>query len=455
MAIDRDAVLEISVSDDGMTAYGTFLPPIGEGLPMTPDYVDSVLESAGVVAGIQTDGVAEAMFACNTDRRLQKDVVVARGEEPHPARPSFWDVTVATVRGGPEAVSDADRVDYKGETRFQVVYQGDKVAFLVPSSDGIPGLNVYGQEIQFETERVPAYQPGEGTRIDDDFVVAAVGGQLVITETEFRVEDRLEIFGDVGYGTGSIEFPGDVSVKGEIKEGFHIWAGGNITADRTVDVSEIYCRGGFTGAGGLIGRGKALLRAGDTVSVRFIGNCFVESKASVLVKQYVYHARVGCLGTFTMGKGGRVIGGIITAARGVSCGTLGNAAGIPTLVRCGTNFIVERKLRLNRENHEKITLRLQKLVEKLGENPTHRQLDILRQLEEEQDKYAQALGELTEGLDVADDATITVTEAVHPGVRIQIGRAEYIVRDTVKSVVFHLDKASGQIVTTKIERATR
>jgi uncharacterized protein len=451
MSIDRDAVLEIFVSEDGMSVYGTFLPPLGEGRPFTPEYVDAVLENGGILAGTLPDAISEAIFTCNTERRAQERVRIAEGREPQAARPAYWDVTVATVHGGPENEPDALRVDYKNETHYQVVYSGDKLAVLVPPSEGTAGVDVYGKEIPFPVEAVPRREPGANTKVEDDVAYAAVGGQLVVTDSDFRVEDHLLVSGDIGYGTGSIEFPGDVTVKGEIKEGFHIWAGGDITADRTVDVSEIYCKGSFSGAGGIIGRGKALLRAGGAVSVRFVGNCHVESKDSVKVTHYAYHARTGCLGTFSMEKGGRVIGGVITAARGITCATLGNAAGIPTLIRSGIDFIVERKLRINRERHQDITLRLQRLTERVGDDPSDRQLDILHKLEEERNKHALALGELTERLDVCEDAAIVVTGTVYPGVRIQICRAEYTVREVMKSVVFRLDKATGHVISSRLE----
>ncbi len=454
MSIDRDAVLELTVSDDGMSVYGTFLPPIGEGQPFTPEYVDAVLENGGIVFGVLQQAVSEAIFACNTELRSVENVLIAEGSPPQSARPAYWDVSVATVHGGSVNEPDALRVDYKKETHFQVVYSGDKLAVLVPPSEGVAGTDVYGKEISFSVEKVPSCEPGEHTRVDDDVAYAVVGGQLVITADEFHVEDHLLISGDIGYGTGSIEFPGNVSVKGEIKEGFHIWAAGDITADRTVDVSEIYCKGNFAGAGGIIGRGKSLLRAGGSVSVRFVGNCYVESKLSVKVTHYAYHARIGCLGSFSTEKGGRIIGGIITAAEGITCATLGNAAGIPTFVRVGIDFIAERKLRLNRERYRSITLRLQKLTERVGNDPSDRQLDILHRLEEERNKHTRALGVLAERLDVCEDAAVTVTGTVFPGVRIQICRAEYTVREVMKSAVFRLDKATGHIVSSRIESPT-
>ncbi len=455
--MDRDAILEITVSDDRMSARGTFLPPVGGGRLFTPDYTDGFLENAGVIHGIRRDEIAETLFLCNTELRVQKDILVAEGTVPVAERPSYWkiEVPVGEVRKDPPEGDDdpSRRVDYKGETRLHVVHPGDVIATRIPAAEGVPGMDVLGNEIPFPTESVPKYEPGANIRVDGDRAVADAGGRVIVTSQVFVIEDRLGITRDFGYATGSIEFPGDVIVKGEIKEGFHIWAGKSVTADRTVDVSEIYCKGAFLSAGGIIGRGKALLRAGDSVRVKFVQNCFVESKRDIHILQYAYHGRLGCLGAVTMEKTGRLIGGVVTAVNGVSCYNAGNAAGSPTLLRVGINFIAERKIRLAKEKHQQLTLRLQRLTARLGDNPTDRQLDILRRLEEARNGYAATLGELTRELDINEEAEVVVTGEAFPGVTIQICRAEYTVREKQKAVRFRLDKESGRVIVISLKES--
>lgn len=448
--MDRDAILEITIADDRMSVEGTFYPAIHDGRILSPEYVGSVLENAGVIAGIDDEKIAEAIFTCNTERRSVESVVIAVGTSPIAERPGYWEIRSPSEHDN-RAPSADDQIDYKGITHLDVVHAGDVVAGFIEPREGVAGIDVLGNEIGFSSESVPTYQPGERIVVKDDSAIAEVGGQIVVTKGQFSVVDRLEITGDIGYATGSIEFPGDVVVRGEIKEGFHIWAGKSVTADRTVDVSEIYCRGAFQSTGGIIGRGKALLRAVGPVHIRFAGNCFVESKEAITVIQYAYNSRIACLGAFTMEKSGRVIGGVVTAQDGVHCRTLGNTAGVPTTIRVGTDFIVERKLRLNREKYQDITLRLQRLTTKMGENPTDRQLDIIRRLEETRNKHVQALGELTEALDKNESAQVIATGDVYPGVNIHICRAQYTVTEKLHGVVFRLDKASGRVVVLSIK----
>ncbi len=443
--MDRDGFIELSVSEDAMIARLSFFPAQGEGRFLTADYLESFLEAQEIVHGVRMEDLTETIFQVNTSGRAREDVVAAEGTPPVAARPAFYRVLYASGNDDSRSRHHSDRVDHKRVSRLPVVRKGQIVARLVPEIPGEPGWTVRGAEIPFSTVPVESLQPGDNTRVKEDTVVALIGGQLQVREGKFHVEDHLEITGDVGYATGSIEFPGDITLKGEVRDGFHIWAGGSIAAAGTVDVSEVYCRKDFIANGGIVGRGRALLRCGGRVRSRFVGNCHVESKLSVFVKQYVYHSEVSCLDRFAMGNRGRIIGGTITAVEGIRCYNLGNAAHAPTTIRVGINFIAERKLRRCQEKQQTVTGKLNKLTKALPENPSHRQLDILHRLEESRNTLIMEMGELAGEIDRHEQAEVIVDGEVHPGVRIQICRSTYLVEEVMKKTRFSLDKNLGLI----------
>jgi len=443
--MDRDARIEVLITEDGMSAIASFFPAIGTGRILDPDFVDSILESREIIHGIDRETIAEIIFDVNTGHHAREGVTIATGDPPRSYRPAFYRV-LGELKNPPAFDLDADRIDYRRISRLPVVHAGQTIARRIPEVEGVAGTTVRGEEVPFQRDEVAQLQPGKNTRTDSDRVVATVGGQLQVKNNEFFVEDRLEISGEVGYATGSVEFPGDVVLKGEVKDGFHIWAGGDVSAAGTVDVSEIYCRGSFEAVGGLVGRGKALLRAGGHVQARFIGNCYVESKASVYAKQYVYNSYLGCLDRLATGDKGRIVGGVVTAAQGVRCTGLGNDANALTTIRVGINFIAERKFRLSKEKHEKLSIKLTRLLEKLGDNPTDRQLDIVHRIEESRNRLTAQMGELAAEIDTAEDATVIVDGDVFPGVQIQICRATYTVEEKTKHVEFVLEKETGRVV---------
>lgn len=443
--MDRDGFLEFTISDDSMNASGNFMPALGEGRDITRDYVESVLDGKGIVYGIDWEAVQEAVFYVTTEKRAKNDVIIARGTAPKPEVPQHYSL----VERSTESVGDlnSDRVDFKKISRLKVIQARDVIARLIPAQEGEAGHTVLGNELPWTVEQVPSPVPGKNTREEDGRVFAVLGGQLVISEREFYIEDRIEISGAVGFETGSIEFPGDVVLRGEVKDGFHIWVGGSIESHVTVDVSEIYCRGEFSSKGGLVGRGgTGLLRAGGSVQARFIGNCNVESKSSVYVKDYVYQAHMASLDRLAMGKGGRIIGGVITTAKGIRCKELGNKAHVSTLVRTGMDFIAERQHRITREKLEAVGTKLTSLRNKLPANPSDRQVDILHKLDAARLQLVEQLGLLTGRLDIDEEAVIEVDGTVFPGVTVQICRASFNVEEQMAKVRFYLEKRSGRVI---------
>ena len=443
--MDRDGLLELTISEDGMTALGSFLPPVGEGRMLSPDYVDTVLESRGVVYGIDHEAIAEAVFTVNTDHHAREGVVLARGTAPLSARPSFFRILSQTQHSG-EFSHHTDRIDYKEVSRLPVVHPGQVIAVKVDAVEGQAGTTVRGEEVPFQTQTIQQLVPGNHVRVVEHRAVAEIGGQLQVRDGAFHVEDRLEITGSVGYETGSIEFPGDVVLRGEVKDGFHIWAGRSVTAAGTVDVSEVYCRGDFSSTGGVVGRGKAILRSGGKVQARFISNCFVESKESVFIKQYAYQSHIGCQDRLATGNHGRIMGGVVTAANGLRCQILGNDAAAPTHARVGIDFIAERKLRLITEKYQAVSVKLQKLTAAAGDDPSDRQVDIIHHLEDRRNRLAMRMGEVAGALDANEEAEVVVDGDVFPGVQVQICRSTFAVTEQAHAVRFHLEKESGRVV---------
>ncbi len=450
--MDRDGRIEVTISEDGMTALATFFPAVGEGRLLDLEFVVSTLDGRGVVYGLDHESIADVVFDVNTSHHIREEVPIASGDPPRNERPSFYRV-FSELQTPASREPSVDKVDYRQVTRLPVVHEGQTIAKLIPPIEGTLGRSVRGDEIPFTTDGVEELVPGKNTRVVDDAVLAEIGGQLQFKNGEFFVEDRLEISGEVGYETGSIEFPGDIVLKGEVRDGFHVWAGGNISAAGTVDVSEVYCRGDFESVGGLVGRGRALLRAGGRINARFVGNCYIESKSSILVKQYIYNSYVGALGELHTGDKGRIIGGVVTAVHGARCAVLGNDANALTTVRVGINFIIERRFRIAKEKHEKLSIKLQQLLTRMGDNPSDRQVDVVHKIEEARNQFTEQMGDLGTKLDADESAQVIVTGDVFPGVQIQICRAGYVVEEKMKRTAFRLDKETGRIIAEPIDDA--
>ena len=64
---------------------------------------------------------------------------------------------------------------------------------------------------------------------------AKKSGQIVLDGSELSVQDELYISGDVGYGTGHINFNGDVHITGSVNGGVRINVTGKVEIDGVVE----------------------------------------------------------------------------------------------------------------------------------------------------------------------------------------------------------------------------
>jgi uncharacterized protein (DUF342 family) len=78
----NDGNITVTFLDQDLEARGDFMPPLGKGAPITPDYVRDLLEKLNIVYGIQRESIEEAVQECNLERKMMKNVLIARGDPP-------------------------------------------------------------------------------------------------------------------------------------------------------------------------------------------------------------------------------------------------------------------------------------------------------------------------------------------------------------------------------------
>lgn len=440
-AVQRsDGYAEISISDDEMHVLATLIPPRGEGSPITVEYMEAILESHGVTEGIRWEELRERVLEANGERRVLHGIVIAEGEPPIDEVPAHLRIRDELLNrlglNAPEPPSVAPIV---------VVHRKDLLGRVVAKRKGRPGVTVTGEPVEPSKREVAHISPGKNTRIADGELIATRSGRLRFDTETIRVEEELEITGSVDYSTGNIEFPGDVTLKGEIKDGFHVWAAGSVNGAGTIDVSQVYCKKTFVTPGGIIGRRQQILRAGGQVSARFVEHCQIESKASIFIREYAYQSQLLALDRIVFGDEGKLIGGRAFSAHGVVAGELGNEVGVSTEVHVGINFVGSRRLESARDAYLKVKDELHRLehLRESGETPAL--VSKMVHLTDLRQKYATRMENLLEQVDRNEEAEIFVKNTVFPGVVIRICRAEFYVVEALSSVRFYLEREQGRI----------
>jgi uncharacterized protein (DUF342 family) len=444
----NDGYLAITFSEDDLEARADFMPPIGMGEPITPDYVSSVLERLNIVYGIQEETIQETILQCHQDRKPIKEVLIAQGEPPKDEILEYYEPTP-----NPESsLSDTEkRIDYRAQSPFIIVKKEQILACKRPWEKGQDGKNIHGIVIPHRVQRPEGVSGGQNTRTDENYIITEIAGQLIENKKVLSVQESLVIKGAVGYATGNIIFPGDVIIEGPVSDGFKIYSGGSVTIKQTFDVTDVIAKNDLTVAGGIIGRGRALVKVGGALRAKFIENCRVACRKTLTVETEIINSSVYVMENIDLGDKGVIVGGDITAIHGIRAGAIGKKSGKPSHIHCGIDFTVQQEKEKNNYQLRIISAKLAILRELMAtpdQDPEKqaKMENLLHHLEGEQKKKGQRIADLLGRLEADTNALVEVTGEIAPGTLIEICQIALFVGEPLRKVRIKLDKINGKLV---------
>ena len=238
-------------------------------------------------------------------------------------------------------------------SELSIVQQGDKLMRKIPRTLGencidVLGNIIYpvpGKNIQFAEQMDGA----DISKEDENLLIASIKGHPIVEDRRVKV-DPTYVLDKVDMSTGNVNFDGSVFVKGDVESSMQVIATGDITINGCVIKGKIEAGGkvivnqGIIGGevvkskGGVIKRGVSV-KSGETLAAGFIDNAFIESKANIIVKDYISHSDVTSGGDIVVGaKGykGHIFGGNIRALHLVNANLLGSESQVVTKVKVGT-----------------------------------------------------------------------------------------------------------------------
>jgi hypothetical protein len=260
-------------------------------------------------------------------------VVVARGSPAETWKDIDWLIPI-----GISLLRDYshETVDLHEVRQFINVRAGQVLCEVPPSPKD--GCSVFGQGIPaqpcpFELSRVIASEPG---------CVRFANGRL-------SVEQHLEIPGDLDFKTGNIDFCGDVTVHGNVLDGFHIKSAKSIVIDGAVGVATLEAGGDLTIKGGVNGGHKGKLVSGGDLQAHYLHMVSVECGGDAVVDIECHDSTVLALGSVTVNRGG-IIGGKVLAGTDISAGFVGAEMCVPTIVHAGYQAGLDAQVEKVRKN---------------------------------------------------------------------------------------------------------
>ncbi len=434
------------VTDDHLCAYlvptdEKVGPPDAEAMAQLKEF----LKTKGIVFGLLEDPVWE-----------EERLVLARGKPPENGKDAFLEWFVKYT---PEEAGDKPRVDLRERGLIRCVKEGQKIAKLHPPTPGIPGRDIFGQEIPprpgqeltVKTNEWVAFNP------EDHVFYARKAGVLKVLPNQIAIEPEFFLNGDLNWDTGNIRFYGDkLSLSGDVKRGFRLEAEASTVEilGNVEDETRIFVKGNLLIGGLLHGETSQLYCTGDA-RIGAIEYAKVKVDQNLVVTDYVLQANLKVGKDLICTEGiGAIVGGEVEAGGSILVQMLGSRANVPTLVKAGflrdlIQRIEEIKAKLTLLEEQKIplirSLRAALPLIKAGQLPEEK----IKVYEKIKEKLAQLLAQenalLKEEEELLDryaqiikNKIVKVKKTVFAGVKIQIGLKTFTVAQDLPGGVFHI-----------------
>ncbi|MDR2053757.1 MAG: FapA family protein [Treponema sp.] len=454
----KNGFFALTFAPKDMELWANISPPENSEDVITETYVEVMLEKLNVIYGVNWDDIYAAINACNLDRTQVNNVLIARGNPPVNDVAEYYELNPA-LASAPKPSEEDDQIDYKDYTPFVIVRKDQILARLRPRIEGRDGKNVHGDSIPYRAIVPQGYSGGENTRTDQSYIYAEIHGQLVETKRVLSVQNTLVIKTGVGYTTGNIVFPGDVIINGPVSDGFKIYSGGSVTIKQTFDVTDTRIKKNLAVAGGIVGRGRALLKVGGTVKTRFIDNCRLACRDNVYVVKEIVRSNVYTMGAVDMADKGIILGSSIYSMHGVRARAIGTKSGKVSRIHCGIDFTIVQDKGKNTEQLKRIAAGLNQLRYDYDHLPDTEEGRAKRskinahimKLEKQQEKVSAYLSELLSRINSDENAVIEVSGDIVPGTILEICQVSLCVTEPLRKVRIVLDSFLGKLVPQKIE----
>jgi uncharacterized protein (DUF342 family) len=277
---------------------------------------------------------------------------------------------------------------------------------------------------------------------------------LVKPQLPVFTEPPLEIRGDLTPSKGSINYDGDVIIRGSVAKGLRVVAAGSITVGGDLDAAMLEAGNTITVSGGILGIARTKFGG---ITCEYAQGAYIESGRQITVLGNVLHCTL--IGGTMIDVGDSIVGGTTTAPRLIYAKCTGSETGVLTKLIVGSNNWI-------RDEAEMVRLRAVKLVTRLGEanriikllepnevtgNPTNVE-DRLRLWAAMSDKarlndqlvaLAHRKSDLLASIDEDRSARIKVADKVHPQTHIEIDDVEMTVKKLTQFVTFSKDYEAG------------
>ena len=336
-----------------------------------------------------------------------------------------------------EADASDDQIqNYYDRSNIISVKKDQQLLRLIPPVDGADGTDIYGKTIARKLGREAQIKSGSGVEQKDDVIIATMSGKLECTAEKIWIVEKLEISGDVDFSVGNVNFGGEIEIRKNILDLFKVHSKSTITVHGIIEAAEIHTEKDLNSLGGIAGKEKGEICAGQDINAKYITNAHVRAGQDIKVNAEIVNCDLACKGSLTIEKG-PLVGGHTLAFKGVKVKQLGSEADVKTLVEVGIDEDLRLKcdkltpeIQLLRRKAEKVRQVVEPLLQNqkyLNSEQKEKATELIY-LASELDEQAESLTEELRGdyQKTIEDAVfeIEITDTLCAGVTIRFPRIE-------------------------------
>lgn len=457
LPVDEEVLVHIS--QDGMLATMMLLPPDGGRLLEYKDVIQALTDK-GVVYGIDENAIRQAL----NSRRYGQEVIVARGKPPQNGEDAKLTYHFKPDKKSKPEIREDGTVDYHSLDNIENVTKGQVLVTLTPSTPGVDGKTVLGTSVPAKPGKPLVLPAGKNVVVSDDGLklLAAIDGKVEMIGGRVHVYSVHEVRNNVDNSTGNINFVGSVIIHGNVLSGFEVRAGGSIEVRGVVEGATLIAEGDVILRKGLQGAKKGMIRAGGSVTARFIENGTVYAKGDVTAEAIMHSNVVSGQYVRLIGKRALIVGGRVHAALGITASTIGSPMATSTVLEVGISPEIRQEYEQLKEELQRLEKEQRKIeqalavlsrMESSGRLPLDKVITKHKALRA-RDEYSlkiptikARLFELEEAFLKGAHGKIHVKKVVYPGVSITIGQSTFNVKDPINYVTFLRDEGEIRFVT--------
>ncbi len=407
--------------------------------------IEVFLKEKGVQSPMDAAAV-EASFE-RLANGLGAEPIASRGKSPLPGKNGWLEYLIDFGAGFSPLNSAGGSVDMRASIILNV-NPGQPLAVVHPPTAGLPGIDVFGRLVGAEPGKVLDPRLGTHTQRsahDPNLIVAETLGYARLADGVIEVQEFYLVDGDVDYASGNIAFGKSVQVRGDVKGGFSVDAGGDVEVTGLVEDCTVKAQGKIQVKGGFTGQGKGLVQARGEIQLGYVRNQQVRGESAIRIQKEAVNSRLQSRQSIHVN--GLLAGGKAQARFSIECQVAGTETGTPTQLEAGYDYTVAEEITDLRGEMDKMGRYARKLedslrqihdVEKLNRGLEPWTIELMFEMEGMRAKVDAKIKQLRERFSTLErqssqpeSATITVHRKAFPGVVVKIGKELFLVDEVI------------------------